>query len=350
MGVEIGLLIGLAALLGNAFFVGAEFGLISARRSSIELKAREGSKPAKVTLKGMEDVSLMLAGAQFGITVCSLVLGAVAEPVLAHLLEEPFHALGVPDLMLHPIAFAFALTLTVYLHVVIGEMVPKNIALAKPDRVALLLTPMLVITVKVIQPIVKGFNIAANRIIHLLGVKPQPEIASTFTRDEVAGFVKESHREGLISKDEEHLLSGALAFNAQKITSAIVPIEKLVTIEDSATPSEIEKLTTKTGFSRFPVSAGKDELKGYVHIKDVIQIDNKDYSKPIPPKIIRKFSSINKDASLSTALKTMQKTDTHMSCVFGDDHKLVGVIYLEDVLEELVGEIYDASNTQTANV
>lgn len=344
MGVELGLLIGLAALLGNAFFVGAEFGLISARRSSIELKASEGSRPAKVTLKGMEDVSLMLAGAQLGITVCSLVLGAVAEPILAHMLEEPFHQLGVPEILLHPVAFAFALTLTIYLHVVIGEMVPKNIALAKPDRVALLLTPLLVISVKASQPLVKGFNLLANRIVQLLGVKPRPEITSAFTRDEVAGFVKESHREGLITSDEEYMLSGALSFNAQRVMSVLLPVEKLIAIERSATPEQLEKLAAKTGYSRFPVAASEKMFKGYVHIKDILHLDESDYSQPLPSALIHKLPTVKERTSLATALRSMQSAGTHMSQVIDNDGKVLGAIYLEDVLEELVGKIHDASN------
>ncbi|MEX2014401.1 MAG: hemolysin family protein, partial [Candidatus Saccharimonadales bacterium] len=344
MGVEIGLLIGFAALLFNAFFVGAEFGLISARRSSIEIKAHGGSRRAKATLKGMEDVSLMLAGAQLGITVCSLVLGAVAEPVLAHLLEEPFHAIGIPDLLLHPIAFIIALTLTVYLHVVIGEMVPKNIALAKPDRVALALTPILLITVKVLQPLVKGFNVVANQIVRLLGVKPMPEIASAFTRDEVEGFVRESRREGLITSDEESLVSGALSFGTHKVTSVLLPIKNLVTIDSSINAAQLEKLSAKTGYSRFPVVGRNKNLKGYLHVKDILNLSEEEYSKPIPSKLVRKLSSVKDHSSLGAALRKMQNSGTHISQVQDKSGEVLGVVYLEDVLEELVGEIHDASN------
>lgn len=344
MGIELGLLIGVAALLANAFFVGAEFGLVSARRSSIELKANKGSRRAKVTLKGMEDVSMMLAGAQLGITISSLILGAVAEPVFALLLEEPFHKIGIPDLLLHPVSFAVALAITVYLHVVVGEMVPKNIALAKPDRVALLLTPTLVIGVKIFKPVVNGFNLLANQLIRLLGIKPRPEIASTFTRDEVAGFVKESHREGLITSDEEYLVSGALSFSSRKVTSVLVSLEKLVTIDKMTTPLELEKLSARTGFSRFPVKNNSGKLRGYIHIKDILALPKAQYNQPLPKNLIRKLTSVKENVSLGTALKKMQSTGTHISLVIGKDEDLLGVVYLEDVLEELVGEINDASN------
>lgn len=344
MGIELSLLIGLAALAGNAFFVGAEFGLVSARRSSIELKAHKGSRRAKITLKSMEDVSIMLAGAQLGITVSSLILGAVAEPIFAHLLEGPFHKAGLPELLLHPISFIIALTITVYLHVVIGEMVPKNIALAKPDRVALMLAPSLFVVVEVLKPVVQGFNIIANRIVRLLGVNPRPEIASAFTRDEVEGFVKESRREGLLTSDEEHLLAGALSFGSQKITSVILPLEKLVTVDRSTTAGDLERLSAETGYSRFPVHKKGNKLEGYVHIKDVINLPKAEYTKPVPAKIIRKFLSLKDRTSLGAALRRMQSSDTHISLVTDKDGYILGVVYLEDVLEKLVGEIHDASN------
>lgn len=344
MEIGLGLLVAVAALLGNAFFVGAEFGLVSARRSSIELKAHKGSRRAKVTLKGMEDVSMMLAGAQLGITVCSLILGAVAEPIFAHLLEGPFNTIGVSDLLLHPVAFVIALMITVYLHVVIGEMVPKNIALAKPDGVALLLTPMLFVVIKILRPVVNGFNILANQIVRLLGVKPRPELASAFTRDEVEGFVKESHREGLLTSDEENLLSGALSFNAQKITSVILPLKNLVTISKSVTPDEIEKLSAKTGYSRFPIASIGGKLQGYIHLKDILNLSKEEYSKPIPHKLIRELASVKDYTSLGSALRKMQTSGTHISQVTDKEGGLLGVVYLEDVLEQLVGEIYDDSN------
>ena len=133
-----GILLTVFLLAANAFFVGAEFALISARRSQIEPRAQAGSRMARTTLKAMEKVSLMMAGAQLGITMASLGLGAVSEPALAHLMEPVFHDLGLPDAWLHPVAFVIAMTIVVFLHVVVGEMVPKNIAIAGPDRAALI--------------------------------------------------------------------------------------------------------------------------------------------------------------------------------------------------------------------
>ena len=343
MSFEIALSIAILMLIGNAFFVGSEFGLISARRSSIELRALKGSRAAKTTLGAMENISLMLAGAQLGVTLCSLVLGAVGEPLLAHLLEEPFKALGMPDALLHVVSFALALAVMVYFHVVIGEMIPKNIALANPDRVALILTPPLVFIVRLLRPVVTALNTVANFCLHLFGIKPQAEVPSTFTRDEVAGFVEESRREGLIDQDEGSLLKGALRFDERTVRSILLPLDKLVTASTKVTPLEIEKLAAETGYSRFPVQNSQGGLKGYVHLKDILEIDEAKYASPIPPRGIRPLAIVSVRASLRTALTTLQKSDAHLAQVTSGNGSVIGIVTLEDVLEELVGEIHDSS-------
>jgi CBS domain containing-hemolysin-like protein len=330
-------------LLGNAFFVGAEFGLVAARRSSIELMALSGSRAARVTLDAMEHVSLMLAGAQLGVTVCSLILGAVGEPLFAKLLAEPFHVLAIPEALVHPASLLVALTVMVYLHVVIGEMVPKNLALANPDRTALVLIPPLAFLVKMLRPLVFFLNFLADTGLRLMGVKPQREVASAFTRDEVAGFVKESRREGLLNEDEEQLLAGALRFDDRMVQSVLLPLDKLVTVSPKTTPGEVEQLAATTGFSRFPVLSPRKGLTGYVHLKDMLSIPENRHGEPIPEGIVRPLIAVKERASLRTTLSSMQKSNSHVAIVIGKGGKTLGVAALEDVLEELVGEIRDDS-------
>lgn len=341
MSFELGLAIAFIVLLGNAFFVGAEFALVSARRSSIELKALNGSRMAKITLRAMEQVSLNLAGAQLGITLCSLIFGAVGEPVVAHALENPLHVLGVSDALLHPISFAIALTLMVYLHVVIGEMVPKNLALATSTRAALVLVPPLYLVVTVSKPLIVSLNAAANFIIRLIGVEVRNEIRSSFSRDEVAGFVKESHSKGLLSKEEENLLSGTLDFEERTIKHVILDMKKVVMTSKTPTPKEIEALSAKTGFSRFPVPKSRGGFKGYVHLKDIIQLPVDAYDVHLPAKLIRPLESVRPGSSLRVTLAAMQRTGSHIVKVTDKRGKIVGVAMLEDVLEELVGTIRD---------
>jgi CBS domain containing-hemolysin-like protein len=341
------ILIAVAMLGGNAFFVGAEFGLVSSRRSSIELHAVEGSRAAKITLGAMERVSLMLAGAQLGVTLCSLIFGAVAEPLFAHFLESPFHALGMPEQLLHPVSLVIALILLTYVHVVLGEMVPKNIALAGPAKAALWLTPPLVLFVKVTMPIVTLLNAIANGATRLLGVKPRRELASSFNRDEVAGFVKESHREGLLSEDEEHLLSGALSFDEKDIAAVLLPIKKLVTVPETTTAQQVEELAGKTGYSRFPVTGTDNQLVGYIHLKDLLEISATEQNNTVSLSVIRELPTLQLETSLRKALVSMQHLGAHLAQVEDQDNNVIGVVALEDVLEELVGHISDDAKKPT---
>lgn len=343
MSIQASLLIALLMLIGNAFFVAAEFGLVSARRSSIELRALNGSRAARITLDAMERVSLMLAGAQLGVTLCSLILGAVGEPLFAHLLAVPFAAVGMPPAVLYSAALTMALIIMVYLHVVIGEMVPKNLAFANPDRAALLLTPPLAFMVRIGSPAVHALNALANAGLHLFGITPQREIASTFTRDEVAGFVKESRLEGLLSEDEEHLLAGALRFDERMVQSVVLRLDTLVTATLSTTPAEIEQLAASTGYSRFPVSDAQGGLTGYIHLKDMLAIDESKHAMPIPQDSVRALLEVKERSSLRTTLTSMQRSNSHLAKVMGRGGTVLGVVALEDVLEELVGEIRDDS-------
>ena len=343
------LAIGLAfILLGlNAFFVGAEFALISARRSNIEPRAREGGRRARITLAAMERVSLMMAGAQLGITICSLGLGYLGEPAIAHLLEGPFEALGLPDSAIHPVALVIALLIVGYLHVVLGEMVPKNLALARPDRAALALAPPLMLIVRALHPAISLLNWLANVILRTLGVQPKNEVTSAFTRDEVAGLVEQSRREGLIDPSERRLLVGALTFEERDASSVLLPTDRLETVPVQVTPAEVELKASTTGYSRFPVRDNGD-LIGYLHLKDALEFKDAHRNRPIAEAWIRPLAAVNINDRLRSALATMQRAEAHMARVTGADGEQLGVIALEDVLEELVGEIRDETSSRAA--
>jgi CBS domain containing-hemolysin-like protein len=340
-------------LLANAFFVGAEFALISARRTSIEPKALEGGRSARITLGAMERVSLMLAGAQLGITICSLGLGSIGEPAVAHVLEGWFETAGIPESLLHPISFAIALAIIVSLHVVIGEMVPKNMALAAPDRAALLLTPMLVWVVRILGPLLVLVNGAANAILRLLKVTPKDEVASTFTRDQVAGLVAESRREGLLDMAEEQLLTGALEFEERFARTVLLPLSEVVTLPVHTTPRAVEDAVARTGFSRFPVVDGGGVLSGYLHLKDVLCDGDGEAERALDQEIsldlIRPLPSVSESDRLRDVLATLQRTGAHLALVTDGSGTVLGLVALEDVLEELVGEITDELNAATTS-
>ncbi|WP_210494002.1 hemolysin family protein [Patulibacter sp. SYSU D01012] len=336
-------------LLGlNAFFVGAEFALISARRTEIEPKAEAGSRLAKITLGGMEHVSLMMAGAQLGITICSLGLGSIGEPAVAHVIEPLLHDLGVTEHLLHPIAFAIALLVVVYLHVVIGEMVPKNIALAGPDRAALVLAPILVGIVRVLRPAIAAVNWIANVVLRAAGVEPKDEVTSAFTRDEVAGLVEESHREGMLEHGEGQLLLDALQFEDRTARAVLLPLAELKTVPPEVTPEQVEALAAETGFSRFPVRAPDGSFRGYLHLKDLLGQRDDARGVSVPARTRRSLPTVRVNDRLRTVLSTMQRSRAHLARVEDVDGTLLGVVALEDVLEELVGEIRDESRRAAA--
>ena len=339
-----GVLIAIGLLAFNAFFVGAEFALISARRSQIEPRAQAGSRVARTTLRAMENVSLMMAGAQLGITICSVGLGAVGEPAVAHLIEPLFESAGVPEALVHPVAFVIALTVVVFLHVVLGEMVPKNIAIAGPERSALVLGPPMFFVVTLLRPIIVALNAVANTTLRLLRVEPKDEISSAFTREEVAALVEESRGEGLIEADEYDRLAGALGFTEKAVTSVLMPADSLTTVRRGSTPAEVEALCAATGFSRFPVEADDGELVGYLHIKDVLEPDEERRSRPLEDKWIRPFAPVTPDDALHDALEQLQRRGAHMARVVTTEGATLGLATLEDVLEELVGEIRDAAH------
>ncbi len=348
MGDFTGVLVAVVLLGLNAFFVGAEFALLSARRSQIEPRAQQGSRAARTALRAMEQVSLVMAGAQLGITVCSLGLGAVGEPAVAHLLEPVFEVARVPQAALHPVSFVVAMTLVVYLHVVLGEMVPKNIALAGPDRAAIVLGPPIMFIVMALKPFIVALNFTANAILRLIGIEPKDEVSSSFTREEVAALIEESRGEGIIAAGEYDRLSGALGFTEKVVTSVLMEVEGLSTVVQGSTGADVEAMCATTGFSRFPVEAADGTLVGYLHIKDVLQSDEEHRERPVDDKWVRPFATVGPDDLLHEALESLQRRGAHMARVVTREGEMLGLVTLEDVLEELVGEIRDGSHNEWA--
>lgn len=342
MSTWLGLLLALVLLGLNALFVAAEFALISARRTQLEPAAHAGSRTARLALRAVENVGQAMAAAQLGITICSLGLGAVGEPAIAHLLEPIFEAAAVPSGLVHTISFVIAMSIVVFAHVVLGEMVPKNLALVGPDRAALYLGPFMLAVIALLRPFIVLLNGTANQAVQLLRIEPRDEVASTFSHDEVAGLVEESRREGLLDEDEYGLVSGALEFHEGRVDQVLLPRRGLVTIEPSATPVEVERACAVTGFSRFPVTDSSGDLIGYLHIKDVLETEDEARSVPIADKWVRPLATVSSGSGLYDALRTMQRRGSHMARVADDDGTVLGVIMLEDVLEELVGEIREA--------
>jgi CBS domain containing-hemolysin-like protein len=333
-------------LLANAFFVGAEFSLISSRRDRLEALLEQGNTRAKIVINASKNVSLMLAGAQLGITICSLLLLQFGEPAIAHQLENAFSALGlpVPSYLVHGIAFAVALIAMTLLHVLIGEMVPKNVAIAEPERLALWLVPAHVVWVKLANPFIWLLNFVANTLLRLLKVQPKDELETAYTSDELADLLSESRREGLLEQSEHRRLSQTLSSAHKTVADVLVPIDELKTLPSSPSVGDVERAVSSTGFSRFPVRAAAGELIGYIHVKDVLDQAGDDPSSTVPEGKTRHFTELPVAARLDEALSAMRADGSHLARALGADGGVVGVVALEDLVEEYVGTVRDGTH------
>lgn len=338
----LGLLALVGLLIANGFFVGAEFAVISARRAQIEPRAEAGSRPAKLTIKAMDNVGLVLATCQLGVTISGLLILLVAEPAIHDLLEGPLHLLGLSDALVSIVSFVISVLIVSFLHVLIGEMVPKNISFSIPERAALVLGPLVYGLAVLMKPIVFALNAIANFFIRMFGVKPANEANSAFTIEQVEDIVSHSTREGVLS-DETGAISNTFEFTDKQVKDILVSIADVVTVDLTVTPREIEQLVAKHGFSRYPVLDENQELEGYLHLKDVIDADEEDADQPVPRKLIRSVKSIGAGVELEDALAQMQRGHQHLAANFDESGKLLGFIFLEDILEELVGDIQDAT-------
>ncbi len=326
----------------NAFFVGAEFAVISARRSQIEPRAEAGSRSAKTALWAMENATLMLATCQLGITVCSLLILNVSEPALHHLLEIPLLLTGWSVEVVSTIAFILALLIVTFLHVVFGEMVPKNLSFSLPDRAALVLAPPLVAIAAVIRPVILALNGIANAILRAFGVQPKNEATSVYTLDEVATIVAQSTREGVLT-DHSGALNAAFEFTSKKVNDVAVGMASLVTLPEDATPADVERAVAQRGFSRYILINESGDPTGYLHLKDVIDLEDDEFTEPVPPKRIRQLISMYCGTDLEDALATMRRSGVHVARSFDENGATRGVLFLEDIIEELVGEVHDAT-------
>ncbi len=329
-------------LIGNAFFVGAEFAVISARRSQIEPLAEQGRRSAKTALWAMEHATLMLAMSQLGITICSLLILNVSEPAIHHLLEIPLALTGWSEQVVGTVAFVITLVLVSYLHVVFGEMVPKNLSFSVPDRAVLLLAPPLVFFARVFRPVIVALNATANGVLRLFGVEPKSEATSTYTLEEVQTIVRQSRREGVLD-DASGTLTAAFEFTTKRVQDVAVPMSGLVSLPPDATPGDVERAVARHGFSRYVIRGQDGEPDGYVHLKDVIDLDDDEFDDPLPAKRVRRLVSIFRGTDLEDALATMRRLGTHVARAFDEQGATTGVVFLEDIIEELVGEVEDAT-------
>ena len=334
-------------LLANAFFVAVEFALVASRRTKLEAMADDGHAGARRALDSITDLSSQLAGAQLGITIASLLLGYVAEPAIAHGIEALLHeTVELPEGVTTTIGFTIGLSIVVFLHMVLGEMVPKNIAIAGPERTLLLLDLPNRAYLAVFGPVIRVLNGIANVVVRLLGFEPADEVASSHTSGELADMISASRAEGLIADVEDQLLRGALAIGERPVRELMVARDRIGYVGRNATAVEAERAVIDTGHSRLLVvgAGGLDDVLGFIHAKDLLTIPGAARDQALPLGRIRRIPIIGTDTVIDDALYALQDAKVHLAVVVDPAGRTAGLVSLEDMLEELVGDIVDESD------
>jgi CBS domain containing-hemolysin-like protein len=339
---------GLVLLVANGFFVAAEIALLAARRARIEERADEGDPRARIALKALQELSITFSGAQLGITMASLGLGAIAEPALAALFQGWLSATPLPAGSHTAIAFGLALSLVVFLHMVVGEMAPKNLSLARAEDVSLRLARSFRAFVFVFRPLIVLLNATANLLVRLVGVEPVDEVKLVHNPDELVLALRESRRHGTVGVQDVRVMTAALRLAEIDAEAAMTPRVDLVAFPDTATGQEVLDRAAETGFTRFPVYHDDiDDIVGLVHVKDVLILDS-DAAGCTLEQLLRPIPAVPESRDLEHLLHDMRADRSHAVLVVDEFGGTAGIISLEDVLEELVGEIEDEFDVSEA--
>lgn len=340
------ILIGVVLLAFNALFVAAEFAFVSSRRHRLEEMAGGGNRLVRIAARsavgGSRQLSLMLAGAQLGITLCTLGLGQVTEPAIEHYLEPVFAAIGVSESLRLPIALAISLALVTFLHMVVGEMAPKSWALTNPERAALILTLPFRGFTWVMRPLLSTLNGATNLMLSLFGVQQRDELATTRTPRQLAMLVGESGRMGLLDREEHDLLTRALRFEAEGIERLMVPIGRVTAVPSSAGAAEIRQEAARSGHLRLLVR-GEGAVEGVLHARDALLEPNRtagELARPAP-----RLPCVTQVPEAVTAL---QEARSHLALVTGAGGAVIGMVSLTDLLGQLLDTRTLASDAKFA--
>ncbi len=296
-------------------------------------------------MAAIADLNRELGGAQLGITIASLGLGAVAEPAVAQLLVPLFEAVGASEALAHSVAFVIALSIVVFLHLVIGEMVPKNIAIVAPERALMRLITLDRIYLFVFGPVVKVLTAIANGGLRLFGVRVTDELSVAHTAEELAMMLAVSREEGVIEDFAADLMAGVLEFGGTDAASVMVPREQVAYVRRSATVREVEQLVLASGHSRLPVvGRDLDDVRGFIHAKDLLTLPPSAAGETVPPRLVRRMLLAPTTRPLEELLLGMRQARVHFALVRDEDGATAGIVTLEDLIEELVGDILDESD------
>jgi CBS domain containing-hemolysin-like protein len=335
-------------LLANGFFVAAEFAYITARRSVLEqASGRSGALAVSLNQK----LSLSLAAAQLGITLASLTLGYVAEPAVAGIFEQVLGLAPISEGLAHGIALVIALLIVVFLHMVVGEMAPKNIAIANPERSALTLALPFRGFIIVFGPLIALLNAIANGVLRLFRVRPAGALEVGHSAEDLAMIISTGRREGVIEDFAHRLLTAAISFGDLDASDVMVPRPDVQAAPAAATAGQVQELMRITGHSRIPLyGADIDDVLGFVHVKDLMAVEGAQQEEPLDPALIRDPLLIPETAALRSIIAEMRKARSHLGIVVDEHGSTAGIITFEDIAEELVGDIADEHDSRQQRV
>lgn len=343
MDIALGLLAVLLLTLGTAFFVAGEFALVAVDRTRIEQLAEEGHRGATTTRKALRSLSFQLSGAQLGITVTSLIVGFIVEPTIGEALAPVLKDLGwVPEGSALGVAVAIALIIATTIQMVLGELVPKNLAVARPLGMAFWIAGPLRVVNGASAPIIRAFNAAANRTVRLIGIEPRDELTSVYSLEELEVMIHSSRKEGAILEEDYSLLARSIAFGEKTASDILVPRTSVVAVKKDATLAELSRVAVETGHSRFPVIDDDiDHIVGVANIKDTYRVAAPERAEMKVSEVMREALIVPESRSLDSLLAQMRREKNQIAILIDEFGGTAGIITLEDLLEEIVGEIED---------
>lgn len=342
----------LVFLAANAVFVAAEFSLTSLDRPRVQRLADAGSERDARVLAALRTLSFQLSGSQLGITVSSLVLGYLAEPAIGTLLEPAFDAIGASEGVANTGSYLVALVLATAVQTVFGELVPKNAAVSEPLRTAHLVAPVLRMFSAACKPLIVVLNGSANWVIRRLGIEPQDELGAGRSRAELSGLLRTSAERGAVAPGTAQLVRRSLAFDDRTVADVLTPRTKVEALPAHSTVADLVAASRRTGFSRFPVFEHQlDDLLGVVHVKAVFRFPDEERARTSIREVIEPLGVLPETLELDEALGQLRQEPLQAAAVIDEYGGLAGLVTLEDLIEELVGEVRDEHDRpQEANI
>ena len=320
----------------------AEFGLVSVDRAAIESKAEDGDFRARGVLEALGNLSTQLSGAQLGITVTSLVVGFLAEPVVAPAIAPIAEALGVPETSSLAVSVTIALVLATAIEMVTAELIPKNIAIARPVGVALTMGNLQRLFTTIFRPLIVFLNKAANATVRLFGIEPREELMPTRSLQELELLIHSSRQRGTLLEDEFLLLAKSISFSERDAGEVLVPRTSIIAIQRDATLNDLAALALESGHSRFPVyGENLDDIVGVAHVKDIYRWPPESRGDVSVDAIATPALLVPESRNLESLLIELRRERRQLAIVLDEYGGTAGIVSIEDILEEIVGEIED---------